>query len=192
MKISCQQLEQEKQLNEDKIVQNRLAYNGEQEELNRRQQVAERKKVLDEEELANQKKHSEELEKARQERLKILGKISDTITDFADKTLTQVTSRFEKAVDSVTSAYQEHAGKLSAQLNATVNDISALQSNIAESLRDTSLSKAISNVQVLNEAASLASAGYTNEATLQQNATDIAIGRQIAPNLDFIMLQLKI
>lgn len=180
-----QQLEQEKQLNEDKIVQNRLAYNGEQEELNRRQQVAERKKVLDEEELANQKKHSEELEKARQERLKILGKISDTITDFADKTLTQVTSRFEKAVDSVTSAYQEHAGKLSAQLNATVNDISALQSNIAESLRDTSLSKAISNVQVLNEAASLASAGYTNEATLQQNATDIAIGRQIAPNLDF-------
>lgn len=180
-----QQLEQEKQLNEDTIAQKQLAYNGEQEELRRRQEVAERKKVLDEEELENQKKHTEELEKARQERIKVISKISDVLTDFADRSLKQITGRFENAVDSITSAYQEHAGKLSAQLNATVSDISSLQNNIAETLRDTSLSKAISNVQVLNEAASLASAGYTDETTLQQNATDIAIGRQLAPNLDF-------
>ena len=37
----------------------------------------------------------------------------------------------------------------------------------------------------MTEAASLVQSGYTNESKLQANATAVAIGKEIAPNLDF-------
>lgn len=100
------------------------------------------------------------------------------------KLLTSITNLVQKSINSVAQAYEQSAGKLSAALNTSVNDINKFQHKIANELRSTSLSKAISNIEVLNEATSLAAAGYTNQAKLQESATAIAIGKEIAPGVN--------
>lgn len=120
----------------------------------------------------------EEERKKREETLSKIGKI-------ADEMFRALVNTYTSAIDSVTNIYNQEAGKMSALLNTTVRDISQLQRNIASELRNDNLSKAISNVAVLNEASSLVSSGYTDQTTLQQNAIDIAIGKELAPNVDF-------
>lgn len=180
-----QQLEEELNQTQTKIDLNNAIIQGEQEAYQKRKSQFEQEQLQRAEELNNKRKHEQELEEARKKQVENIKEFNNTISNVVSDILGNITGRFTSAVDSITSAYQEHAGKLSAQLNATVENVSQLQHNIASTLNDTSLSKAISNIQVLNEAATLASAGYTDQTTLQQNATDIAIGRQIAPNLDF-------
>lgn len=118
----------------------------------------------------------------------ILGELNKTlITEVAkmpEKIVDTLVTMQTNAVSQVQSVYQQHAGKLSAMLDTSVEDISQMQNNIAEQLKSTNLNRAISNVQVLEEASKLAASGYTNETKIQQTATDIAIARQVAPNLD--------
>lgn len=97
----------------------------------------------------------------------------------------EVVNYFFNSASKVADSYERNAGSLAAALNSTVNDIGNLQRKIATELRDASLSKAISNIAVMTEAASLVQSGYTNESKLQANATAVAIGKEIAPNLDF-------
>ena len=97
----------------------------------------------------------------------------------------EVINYFYNSASKVVDSYERNAGSLAAALNSTVNDIGNLQRKIATELRDTSLSKAISNIAVMTEAASLVQSGYTNESKLQANATAVAVGKEIAPNLDF-------
>lgn len=97
----------------------------------------------------------------------------------------EVVNYFYNSASKVADSYERNAGSLAAALNSTVDDIGNLQRKIATELRDTSLSKAISNIAVMTEAANLVQSGYTNESKLQVNATAVAIGKEIAPNLDF-------
>lgn len=97
----------------------------------------------------------------------------------------EVVNYFFNSASKVADSYERNAGSLAAALNSTVNDIGNLQRKIATELRDTSLSKAISNIAVMTEAANFVQSGYTNESKLQANATAVAIGKEIAPNLDF-------
>lgn len=112
-------------------------------------------------------------------------KFINTLGDLADSLFGELTKTYTSAIDRVTQIYNQEAGNMSALLNTTVSDISALQHKIADELRSDNLSRAISNVAVMTEAASLTSAGYTDQSTLQQNAIDIAIGKELAPNVDF-------
>lgn len=117
-----------------------------------------------------------------------LEKTKTFVTEFSsklDQGVKILTDTFSNAVNNVVNAYQQQAGKLSAMLGTSVEDVSKLQRTVASQLRESSLSGSISNVAVLSEASSLASSGYTNVDKLQQNAVDIAIGKEIAPNLDF-------
>ena len=126
-----------------------------------------------------------EAAKEREEQVK---KTTDKITDFVaqsvSKVISEFTRRFNSAVDKVTNTYEQNAGKLSAALDTTVNDIGDLQRKIATELRDTSLSKAISNIAVMTEVASLSNAGFTNTEKIQANATAIAEARKVSPNLN--------
>lgn len=138
-------------------------------------------------EIANEQ-NKQELDNKRREDEK---KLSDTLKAFVsiiakvpEQIINTLVQMETKAIDSVTNVYQQHAGKLSALLDSSVQDISQMQKNIAANLRSSGLNGAISNVQVLEEASKLASSGYTNEAKLEQNATDIQIARSIAPTLD--------
>lgn len=97
----------------------------------------------------------------------------------------EVVNYFYNSASKVADSYERSAGSLAAALNSTVDDIGNLQRKIATELRDTSLSKAISNIAVMTEAASFVQSGYTNESKLQANATAVAISKEIAPNLDF-------
>lgn len=125
---------------------------------------------------------------AAEERKAQVKKTTDKITDFVAQSVSKVfsefTRRFNSAVDKVTNTYEQNAGKLSAALNTTVNDIGDLQRKIATELRDTSLSKAISNIAVMTEVASLSNAGFTNTEKIQANATAIAEARKVSPNLN--------
>lgn len=112
-------------------------------------------------------------------------------TDIFDKGLRTLTNTFTSASTAITNSYNQYASTLSSSLNTTVYEISDLQKNLAKNLNSEGLGKAISNIQVMAEAASLAASGYTNEAKLQQNATDIEIGQRIAPTLDFNNLTVK-
>lgn len=112
-------------------------------------------------------------------------KFINTLGDIADNLFGELTRTYTSAIDRVTQIYNQEAGNMSALLNTTVSDISSLQHKIADELRSDNLSRAISNVAVMTEAASLTSAGYTDQSTLQQNAIDIAIGKELAPNVDF-------
>ena len=125
------------------------------------------------------------LAQLREEQNKRYKKWTDEFERSMSTALHQITSIYTNAIDSVTNVYNQSAGKMSALLDTTVGDISSLQNKIASELQDTSLSKAISNVAVLNEASNLTASGYTDQSTLQQNAIDIAIGKQIAPTADF-------
>lgn len=111
-------------------------------------------------------------------------KITDFVTQSVSKIFSEFTRRFNSAVDKVTNTYEQNAGKLSAALDTTVNDIGDLQRKIATELRDTSLSKAISNIAVMTEVASLSNAGFTNTEKIQANATAIAEARKVSPNLN--------
>lgn len=112
-------------------------------------------------------------------------KFINTLGDIADSLFGELTKTYTSAIDKVTNIYNQEAGNMSALLNTTVSDISSLQHKIADELRSDNLSRAISNVAVMTEAASLTAAGYTDQSTLQQNAIDIAIGKELAPNVDF-------
>lgn len=112
-------------------------------------------------------------------------KFINTLGDIADNLFDELTKTYTSAIDKVTNIYNQEAGNMSALLNTTVSDISSLQHKIADELRSDNLSRAISNVAVMTEAASLTAAGYTDQSTLQQNAIDIAIGKELAPNVDF-------
>lgn len=112
-------------------------------------------------------------------------KFINTLGDIADSLFGELTKTYTSAIDKVTQIYNQEAGSMSALLNTTVSDISSLQHKIADELRSDNLSRAISNVAVMTEAASLTAAGYTDQSTLQQNAIDIAIGKELAPNVDF-------
>ena len=112
-------------------------------------------------------------------------KFINTLGDIADSLFGELTKTYTSAIDRVTNIYNQEAGNMSALLNTTVSDISSLQHKIADELRSDNLSRAISNVAVMTEAASLTAAGYTDQSTLQQNAIDIAIGKELAPNVDF-------
>nr|CAI9751266.1 hypothetical protein DGKKSRWO_DGKKSRWO_CDS_0006 [uncultured phage]CAI9752102.1 hypothetical protein CVNMHQAP_CVNMHQAP_CDS_0006 [uncultured phage] len=132
-----------------------------------------------------QEDQAKQAEQIRAREIENHNQFVDKIGKAFETGLRQITSIFSNGIDSVTSAYESSAGKLSAMLNTSVSDISRLQNNIASALRSSDLSSAISNAQILSEATSLAAAGYTNVDTLQQNAIDIAIGKQIAPTVDF-------
>lgn len=112
-------------------------------------------------------------------------KFINTLGDIADSLFGELTKTYTSAIDKVTQIYNQEAGSMSALLNTTVSDISSLQHKIADELRSDNLSRAISNVAVMTEATSLTAAGYTDQSTLQQNAIDIAIGKELAPNVDF-------
>lgn len=111
-------------------------------------------------------------------------KITDFVTKIASNFLSDTVRRFEGAVNGIADAYEQNAGKLSAALNVTTEDIGNLQRKIASELQDASLSKAISSIAVLTEVASLSSAGYTNVDKIQSNATAIAEARRVSPNLN--------
>lgn len=130
-------------------------------------------------------RRNKEAAKEREEQIK---KTTDTIIDFvaqsASKVISEITRRFESAVNKITNTYEQNAGKLSAALDTTVNNIGDLQRKIATELRDTSLSKAISNIAVMTEVANLSSTGFTNTEKIQANATAIAEARKVSPNLN--------
>lgn len=141
-------------------------------------------KGINEEENAQHQIEAAQHELKRQQ----LEKTRTFVTEFSsilDQGIKILTDTFSNAVNNVVNAYQQQAGKLSAMLGTSVEDVSKLQRTVASQLRESSLSGSISNVAVLSEASSLASSGYTNVDKLQQNAVDIAIGKEIAPNLDF-------
>lgn len=110
---------------------------------------------------------------------------SKSALSFLDSMFNTLTSMFTEGVNRVTSAYNREAGNMAAALNSSVKQISDMQHNFANALQDGGLNAAISNVAVLSEASGLVSSGYTNVDKLEQNALDITIGRELAPNLDF-------
>lgn len=176
-----QQLEEEKQLLEQQIELSRLKLSGDTEEYIKAKARYEQDAQQRQEKLENDKRLAEEETKVKNAEIEKRKKFVDTISNLFDSVVRTYTS----AIDNVTNIYNQQAGKMSAALGTTVNDISNLQSNIASQLRNTNLSDAISNVAVMSEAASLVNAGYTNQSTLQQNAVDIAVAKQIAPNTNF-------
>lgn len=130
-------------------------------------------------------RHREALEQQNKEEIKRRNENVDRIVDSSTKLLQSFTTIFTQSITSIVNTYEQNAGKLSSALDASVTDIGNLQNKIASELRSDSLRSAISNIAVLTEAASLASAGYTNTEKLQESATDVAIGRRIASNLNF-------
>lgn len=167
--------QRERELRE--LEEQHQAYINGQSEQRRLDQDLEEERRRREEEQARQEEQAEEERRQRRD------KAVDTITDGVSAMLSTVTSMFTSAVNRVVDTYEKSAGTLAAALDSTVGDISKLQSDIANALQDESLSSAISNIAVMNEASSLVSSGYTNEDKLQENATAIAIGKEIAPNL---------
>lgn len=140
-----------------------------------------------------QYKARQEIEKEQNENIKRLAterekQINDSIDKVVNATIgkftTDIINRFQNAVNSNTNFYEQNSGKLAAILNTTTEDIGNLQRKIAKELQDASLSKAISNIEVMTEASRLVSAGYSNEETLQARATAFAEARKIAPTLD--------
>lgn len=146
---------------------------------------------FDKEKLEQDKKRQQELEKANKEAIDAYNKRVDGIAKGFEKGFTTVTDLLSSSISKVASVYNENASKMSALLNVSVQDIGSMQKTIASNLRETSLNRAISNVQVLQEASALTASGFTNLDTLQQNATDIAIGKQLAPNVDFNQASVK-
>lgn len=169
-----QQLDRELLLNQERqrIEEARLSGDN---ELYQRLIIEQELRLRNEEEI--NRSLQEEVDK-RKSNVKRLGELADNLFN-------EVTRTYTQAISNVSNIYNQEAGKMSALLNTTVTDISQLQRRIADELRSDGLSKAISNVAVLSEASSLVSAGYTDTTTLQQNAVDIAIGREIAPTADF-------
>lgn len=172
------QLAQEREQYEVMLEIQRLYNEGKAEEARQLEQAYNVRKEINAALETENQRHISELGKQNRE-------IESGITKFATITVKSLTQQIESGVNSVTTVYEQHASKLSVALDTTVQGISDLQNKIASNLRDEGLSRAISNVQVLTEAATLTSAGYTNIENIQQSATDIAIGRQLAPNLDF-------
>lgn len=177
---------------EDKIKQTQKELQDKKEmhqaEIDDRKSQQEVKKQI-EEEINRQneeaaKKRKEEAEKEIEAAKKRRETIIDFVAKSASKIISELTRRLDTAVNKITSTYEQNAGKLSAVLDTTVNDIGDLQRKIATELRDTSLSKAISNVAVMAEVASLSDAGFTNTEKIQANATAIAEARKVSPNLN--------
>lgn len=110
---------------------------------------------------------------------------SKSALSFLDGMFNTLTSMFTEGVNRVTNAYNQEAGNMAAALGSSVKQISDMQHNFANSLQSGGLNAAISNVAVLSEASGLVSLGYTNVDKLEQNALDITIGKELAPNLDF-------
>lgn len=151
-----------------------------------------------EEEYEEQKRHlnakrdlDEREEALRSEAITKYKEHINNITGIISRFTNEFTQTYNTAINNVTAIYNQSAGKLAAMLDSTVTDVSRLQTNIARQLTSANLSTAISNVEVLNEAVAMASAGFTNESTLQQSATDIAIGKRIAPTIDFSSATVK-
>lgn len=167
----------EEQLKENKD-QHDAFLKGEEEQHKVEKDLAERRRQQKEEQ-ANKDKQLEE--KNRRETEERYRKVGEQFSKLSRGFI----SLFQNSVDSIARNYNENAGKLSAAFGSTVNDISALQSKIANELRSDDLRSAISNIAVMAEVSSLTASGYTNEQKIQQSATGIAVGRLIAPNLDF-------
>ena len=110
---------------------------------------------------------------------------SKSALSFLDGMFNTLTSMFTEGINRVTNAYNREAGNMAAALGSSVKQISDMQHNFASSLQSGGLNAAISNVAVLSEASGLVSSGYTNVDKLEQNALDITIGKELAPNLDF-------
>lgn len=143
------------------------------------------------EKLEQDKKRQQKLEKANKEAIDAYNKRVDNVAKGFERGFTTATDLLSSSISRVASVYNENASKMSALLNVSVQDIGSMQKTIANNLRETSLNRAISNVQVLQEASALTASGFTNLNTLQQNATDIAIGKQLAPNVDFNQASVK-
>lgn len=126
-----------------------------------------------------------------QKRRESINSLIDTVASGASALLQQFTSLVSNAISNVASVYERNAGNMSASLNLSVSDINNLQTTIANSIRNASLGSAISNIEVFNEASNLVSQGFTNYSNLENTATGITIGREIAPNLNFDTYQVK-
>lgn len=126
-----------------------------------------------------------------QKRRESINNLIDTISSGASSLLQQFTSLVSNAISNIASVYERNAGNMSASLNLSVSDINNLQNNIADSLRNASLGSAISNIEVLNEASNLVSQGFSNYSKLENSASGVTIGRELAPNLNFDSYQVK-
>ena len=177
---------------EDRIKQTQKELQDKKEmhqaEIDDRKSQQEVKKQVEEEINRQDEEAAKKRKEAAEKKIEAAKKTTETIIDFvtksASKIVSELTRRLDTAVNKITSTYEQNAGKLSAVLDTTVNDIGDLQRKIATELRDTSLSKAISNVAVMAEVASLSGAGFTNTEKIQANATAIAEARKVSPNLN--------
>ena len=138
-----------------------------------------------------EEEHNRDLEERNQRSKEMITSLIDTAGKVGSALLSQVTGLLSTSIDKITNVYEQNAGTLSAALDLTVDDISDLQHKIANQLQDESLGKAISNIAVMTEMSSLTSAGYTNTDRLEETATSITIGREIAPNLNFDTSQVR-
>lgn len=168
------ELDEDIKLNKEKQQMEQAIIDGDQETYNRLR-LQQELRIEQEKELNNA---LEKERKVREENIENIRKVTSSL-------LRALTDLESDAISNVTRVYNEHAGQMAALLDSTVEDISSLQNKIAEELRSNNLSSAISNVAILAEASSLAAAGYTDQTTLQQNAVDISIAKEIAPTLDF-------
>lgn len=135
------------------------------------------------------KELEEKHQKEKDEQLQANKALTKKIIEFSGSVISEYNKYFldifKSSVNSIATQYEQEAGKLSAALTSSVEDIGNLQRKIATELRDTSLSAVISNIKVMAEASSLVSSGYTNTEKLQESATGIAVGRDLAPGLNF-------
>lgn len=180
-----EQLKEERQLKEEELAVQNLINEGKIDEVQKLKSDFEIKRLVNKEQEAEAKRHNQELEELHKKQKSNLEKFIDISEKATTMLVRTATNIGESGINSVVNVYEQHATKLSVALDTTVSGISDLQNKIASNLRSEGLSKAISNVQVLNEASSLVSSGYTNVDKIQQNATDVVIGKQLAPNLDF-------
>ena len=177
---------------EDRIKQTQKELQDKKEmhqaEIDDRKSQQEVKKQVEEEINRQNEEAAKKRKEADEKKIEAAKKTTETIIDFvtksASKIVSELTRRLDTAVNKITSTYEQNAGKLSAVLDTTVNDIGDLQRKIATELRDTSLSKAISNIAVMTEVTSLSNAGFTNTEKIQANATAIAEARKVSPNLN--------
>lgn len=179
----------EKAIIEERIRQNTDRQNAIKAELSAYEQgtearfkEAENIKKAAEERRQQEEKETEERHKQAEDAIK---KRESIITEQITKAITAISRLFQNSIKNITNDYEKNASTLSAALNTNVNYISQLQHDMADNLRSSSLNAAISNMAVMSEANKLVSAGYTNIENLKSSAEALAIGREIAPGLDF-------
>ena len=133
-----------------------------------------------------------ELENRRTNVLESLtSKLKEAGEKFVDTFYNSWINLLTDSVNKVNSAYTQHASTMSAALDVSVRDINQLQKDIASSLREQSLNKALSGTAIFEEANKLVGSGYTNEGKLQASAEGLSVAREIAPNISVDTTQVK-